>query len=316
MVLILIILILEVNLLLQLLMVSHEYWQYSINTKNIKNIKIHFQRDDLKKICLLICFFFYNNLFSIEIDYEAALKIRRCLTISSAASAGNLTYLEELIVSSDDFDNALGAINPNHTPEKICDFILNICITIYQDYNRALCYAARFARLEIVKHLLTNFNKNISKDFKEKALLEACRLNANKVIFFSKFSPPNIKDMYFGCESDYIEIIQLLINQDIDLNVKDITLGYTPLMCAIICATFFNQDRIIWFLLINGADPNITNKDGKNFFDYAKHKPNVLDLYEEFIKQRKKIIFDTISKENGFDQNMLVDLVDLTNNYF
>ena len=111
-----------------------------------------------------------------------------------------------------------------------------------------------------------------------------------------------------------IECVRNLIKENIMLNTQNAG-SYTALMLA----AQRDHYEIVWLLLINGADTSIINKHGYSFFDIAKDKPGmlaVIERYKEFVKQRRQIIFDTISKKEGFNQDMPDDLVDLINNCF
>lgn len=84
---------------------------------------------------------------------------------------------------------------------------------------------------------------------------------------------------------------------------------------ALISAASNKNALIIYLLLINGADATIVNSSGLTFLDYIKDKPLLLKLYKEIKEAKHKMIYDTISKANGFNQDMPDVLLDMIFNY-
>jgi ankyrin repeat protein len=56
------------------------------------------------------------------------------------------------------------------------------------------------------------------------------------------------------------EGIQILLNQGIDINVKQLSTGSTVLMLA---SSYFGYDDMVDYLILNGADVNATGYNGK-----------------------------------------------------
>ncbi|NNJ51573.1 MAG: hypothetical protein HKP17_00210 [Ignavibacteriaceae bacterium] len=57
-----------------------------------------------------------------------------------------------------------------------------------------------------------------------------------------------------------IEGIQNLLNQEIDINVKQLTTGATVLMLA---SSYYDYNDMVEYLILNGADVNVSDDNGK-----------------------------------------------------
>jgi len=97
------------------------------------------------------------------------------------------------------------------------------------------------------------------------------------------------------------KIVQCLIKAGAKLDEKDMC-GDTALMIAV----KHNHPLIVYLLLINGADTTIVN---------IKDKPILINLYKEIKEFKRKKIYNTINKANGFNENMPDDLVDMISGY-
>lgn len=143
--------------------------------------------------------------------------------------------------------------------------------------------------LNSVKLLISlNADVNIGRKSKNDIpLIQACRAKLSNT--------PRIKN--------YEEIVKLLIEAGADLNYQAYG-GRT----ALIKAAIRNQPRIVFLLLINGADTTLKDQLGKTFFDYAKEKPEVLEAFEKFKKYKKakrQQVYDTIPTM----PDVLVDMI-------
>lgn len=103
-------------------------------------------------------------------------------------------------------------------------------------------------------------------------------------------------------------------------NIANLSDDYT----ALLAATSRNLNDIVYLLLTHGANPWITNMYGKNFFDYAENRPLVLEIYkkyknsEQYKKHKqsmRKIIYETVSKKEGFHEDMPNELVNMINEF-
>jgi hypothetical protein len=106
------------------------------------------------------------------------------------------------------------------------------------------------------------------------------------------------------------KIVQCLIKAGAELDEKDNN-GDT----ALIIAASKNHSLIVYLLLINGADTTIVNNSGLTFFHYIQDNPILIKLYKEINEVKSKIIHETISKRNGFNQDMPAELVDMIHEY-
>jgi hypothetical protein len=107
-----------------------------------------------------------------------------------------------------------------------------------------------------------------------------------------------------------LNIIKNLLKAGADPNTS-FPNSATPLSFA----TKGNLNEVVYLLLLYGADPTIAGDGGKNFFYYAKDNPEVLAVYKRYLQEARKLIFETISKKEGFDQDMPDALIDIINEY-
>ena len=86
-------------------------------------------------------------------------------------------------------------------------------------------------------------------------------------------------------ESDHIEMAKLLLKKSCNINGLN-KWGDTPLHVA----SFRGDHRMVEFLLINGANINIKDADGKTAFDLAKQKRHkkVIALFDPRIRADKR----------------------------
>jgi ankyrin repeat protein len=77
-----------------------------------------------------------------------------------------------------------------------------------------------------------------------------------------------VSALFGASKNPYLHIIEFLILNGADVNIKNIPHGHTPLMQAVAFNTF-NNLQATKLLLNAGADVNIKAKDGKTALDYA-----------------------------------------------
>ena len=79
--------------------------------------------------------------------------------------------------------------------------------------------------------------------------------------------------IHFASWSNHIEIVKLLLSRGVDVNLVNGHNGETPLHHAVSAESVAFE--LIEFLLANGADPSIRNKDGKTPLDIAAEPATV-----------------------------------------
>lgn len=172
-------------------------------------------------------------------------------------------------------------------------------------FNSTVCNAATHGNFAMLL-LLINLYKDIN-------IVNACKLTPllTKSAIARNCGKPR---------DNYIQTIIHLINSNAELNEKNDN-GNTPLIIALAN----NYPEIVYSLLLKGADPNIVNNEGKTFFDYIniedelsahiKNKSEFIEIYKTIKKIRAKKFYETISKANGFNQDMPNDLVNIISDY-
>lgn len=184
---------------------------------------------------------------------------------------------------------------------KIKELISQVDINGQDDRGRtALMQAAFFGHADILEFLLQQPNININaQDHKKYTALSLAasvgRENIMKILLKVHHIDVNTQNTITGntpliqaSKEGHENIVNLLLNiPTINLNIRNLD-GFTGLMLAVL-----NGREVIAKRLLNaGADPNITNNEGKTALDFAKSafKPTLKELINEYrIKQTKLI---------------------------
>jgi ankyrin repeat protein len=135
---------------------------------------------------------------------------------------------------------------------------------------------------DISEIFMKNFNFN--HDLQNKALLELSKCNGKDKndltqLLINNNADVNSKDidgftpLHYACKQSNIELTQLLINNNADVNSKDIH-GSTPLQYA--CKQ--NNIELTQLLINNNADVNLKDIDGSTPLHYACQKNNLKSI--------------------------------------
>ena len=82
---------------------------------------------------------------------------------------------------------------------------------------------------------------------------------------------------------EFIKDLKKYFNKEINLDFQ-----YMEDCTALMYAANRNHGQIVFSLLINDANPNIINKQGKTFWDYVKGRPKTeqaLEKYRNYVQQ-------------------------------
>lgn len=146
----------------------------------------------------------------------------------------------------------------------------------------------------------------------------------NKFIELAKTKPIPTHISYYGDDQqrpmihflaakESLKALKILVDQQFDLEIKNSN-GETALICSVINGRYAS----VKFLLENGADPFVTNKNGENIVDIAMQLPeeDYRDAdhfsYLSFIATREYIIGEALEKYNL--PKPKEDIVELTYN--
>lgn len=88
-----------------------------------------------------------------------------------------------------------------------------------------------------------------------------------------------LEELLDACQINHLSLVKDICSVKEHINQYETTYGWTPLMVA----TYHNNIEIAKYLLINGADINAVNYNGKNLLMYAK---------DTFMEKNDSTLFD------------------------
>jgi len=89
---------------------------------------------------------------------------------------------------------------------------------------------------------------------------------------------------------DDFELAELLLQRGALVNYQNNCDNETPLGYVLSSFWLISKGKWINFLLKNGADPYIKNKNGKNAFDLAENQPNILTILHKWEADKKSAV--------------------------
>ena len=137
-----------------------------------------------------------------------------------------------------------------------------------------LLIACTTGNVDMVKLLLrSGAHVNATDQHGNTALMAAI---AERCIGRSNIDNPCLKDVFIHSENDYLTIIALLLEAQIDINKVNTSCGQT----ALIVASYLGDCKVVDVLLKNDADPNLHDNNGSTALMVASENghPEVVQL--------------------------------------
>lgn len=170
--------------------------------------------------------------------------------------------------------------------------ILALCYNFNQVYSRKLINAIMDNDVERVRELIEQPGNVNSLPYIYPDILVS--------IDISIYYP-----LHWACKVGNYEMVEMLINEGADINLKDPTVSRMPLSFAVVSASE-ERYKIIELLLDKGADS--TTIDGNN--SYALFECIIVrDVDDEEIREQSAVVFKRMYAENEKEKDNMHDLI-------